>query len=218
MNPQHLSETNEHQSPPWIVEGARETLRGIDLDPATTSAANELSVKAKRIYTINDDGLSKFWMGRIFLNPPGGLLDAEDRIVIRARTDKHGKKFPGCTETGVCGLAPGHKHQGVTSSASRWWTKLIEEWQLRAGLEAVFVGFTLELLQSCQQQGRIHPLDFATCLPKSRVQYCKLVEGELVAGTAPPHASFITLVSDRPQTIRRFHKAFAAYGYIAKGD
>jgi len=42
---------------------------GIDLDPASSDKANEV-VQAAEYYTIIDDGLSKAWHGRIWLNPP----------------------------------------------------------------------------------------------------------------------------------------------------
>jgi hypothetical protein len=41
----------------------------IDIDPASTEIANSV-VKAQQIYTAIDDGLSKSWTGKIWLNPP----------------------------------------------------------------------------------------------------------------------------------------------------
>lgn len=43
----------------------------IDLDPATCEAAQKI-VGAKRYFTLADNGLTKPWQGKIFLNPPYG--------------------------------------------------------------------------------------------------------------------------------------------------
>lgn len=60
---------NEWYTPPEIISAVRIVLGEIDLDPASSDIANRI-VKAKRYYTKENDGLSKEWSGRIFLNPP----------------------------------------------------------------------------------------------------------------------------------------------------
>jgi phage N-6-adenine-methyltransferase len=59
----------EWYTPIEIVTPARTVLGAIDLDPPSTDAANQI-VKAKRIYTKQDDGLKQEWNGRVWLNPP----------------------------------------------------------------------------------------------------------------------------------------------------
>ena len=56
--------------------------------------------------------------------------------------------------------------------ASAWWHKLIAEWELASGSwSAIFVGFSLEILQTCQSKGYRHPLRFPTCVPKQRIKF-----------------------------------------------
>ncbi len=61
----------ECYTPFEYVESARKVMGGIDLDPASSPKANE-TIKAKKYYTLDDDGLSREWSGKIWLNPPYG--------------------------------------------------------------------------------------------------------------------------------------------------
>jgi ParB family chromosome partitioning protein len=60
---------NEWCSPDPIPSMARYVMGDIDVDPASTAFANK-TVKARIYFTKQDDGLSKPWGGRVYLNPP----------------------------------------------------------------------------------------------------------------------------------------------------
>src|SRR5262245_20246869 len=72
----HSSETNRWGTPGDVVERARRCTGGIDLDPCTEPAL-ESTVRAERSYSLvarGEDGLVLPWHGRVFCNPPGGLV------------------------------------------------------------------------------------------------------------------------------------------------
>jgi len=66
----HNSGENEWYTPAIYIEAARAVLGGFDLDPASSEVANR-TVQADRIFTAQDDGLSREWpVGSIWCNPP----------------------------------------------------------------------------------------------------------------------------------------------------
>ncbi len=60
---------NEWYTPADYIALAREVMGGIDTDPATSEIANR-TVQASQIFTVEDNGLTKQWSGRVWCNPP----------------------------------------------------------------------------------------------------------------------------------------------------
>lgn len=60
---------NEWYTPEYIIEAARKTMGNIELDPASSKIANQ-TVKAKKYFDIDSNGLEQKWHGNIWLNPP----------------------------------------------------------------------------------------------------------------------------------------------------
>ena len=65
------SESNEWTTPKTIVDRTIHLLGSIDLDPCSNSYITP-NIPATKHYTIDDDGLSEFWHGRVYMNPPYG--------------------------------------------------------------------------------------------------------------------------------------------------
>lgn len=184
-NARHSSASPEWHTPPELVEAARATMGGIDLDPASSDRANVV-VRAAQYFTRRDDGLAKLWRAdRVFLNPPGGI-----------DPDRESKQ-------------------------RRWWFALSKAWAHGLVEQAVFVCFSIELLQTTQAwpvPGPI-PLDFPLCFPASRVKYWRVRKGALAPGKCPPHASCIVFLpprsrAERTRRVGLFAEAFAPHGRV----
>lgn len=67
----HATGQPEWYTPPEYIAAAKKVLGDIDLDPASCDTAQQV-VQAKDFFTVQNDGLTKPWAGRIWLNPPFG--------------------------------------------------------------------------------------------------------------------------------------------------
>ncbi len=62
----------EYFTPPEIIQAARRTMGGIELDPFSSAIANQ-RVQADRIFTIIDDAFTKGWFATsLWMNHPFG--------------------------------------------------------------------------------------------------------------------------------------------------
>ncbi len=231
MNARHSSESNEHYTPPQIVEAARATMGGIDYDPASCALANEV-VRAELYGTDAHSSLGFSWHlgtegpSRVFLNPPGGLLVRSTLEPLPIGADgKPSRK--------------GVSVQDCVSAQAVWWSKLVHEWTIGNVEQAVFVCFNLEVLRLTQEP--IEPWDgrslshyshtsaaaLPICFLKDRPQYWNEATDPTKRGRsgAPTHAGAVVYLppKDASETCYpfeetavaiRFRTAFAPLGFV----
>lgn len=114
---------------------------------------------------------------------------------------------------------PGGKVAGK-SSQKVWWARLARAHAAGDVQAAIFVGFSLEILQTSQVgSNTLTPHAFPRCYPARRVAYMR-PDGTTV--DQPPHASVIVYLPylSNPQRragLERFEKAFAPIGALGAG-
>lgn len=105
------------------------------------------------------------------------------------------------------------------SSQKVWFCKLGGEYVVGRVESAIYVGFSLEILQSAQNLplGLPTPLDFPCCFPSARMAFDTPVDGRLAKGTSPTHANvivFLPRMDDYVVSVESFVDAFSPFGRI----
>jgi hypothetical protein len=195
----HLSLDDNRRTPEHILALVRELWpEGIDLDPASDPVAQQ-SVQAKAWF-----GAAPYlstgradWLGWDSLECAWGPIYNFDTEL------PHGARVwlnpPG-------GMVRMQKGLGRESSAAMWWAKLQHEYQVGHVSEALFLGFTLEILRTAQKWGT-PPQAYPMCVPKDRLEFPSS-SGE--NSDSPATGSCIVYLG---REVERFREVFGKVGY-----
>ena len=188
----HSCDSPEWFTPAPFVWAARRVLGSISLDPASHLEANRI-VRAVKFYDARANGLRRPWSGRVFLNPPGGLV-------------------------------------------VEFWHRLIDAWEAREIEAAIWIGYSLEQLQTLQGYEVRSPLDFPICVPDKRIAFVEseakraarleafaeennrrgregLELRQRKEAAAPSHGNYVTYIGRAPA---RFERVFAEFGQVRR--
>jgi hypothetical protein len=184
------SKTEEHWSPPEIVEPSKLVFGGNpDLDPASTLECNLVCVNATNIFTKKQNGIRCHWFGCVWCNPPSSDKDgmyawqwwnkaAEEFVLSRVRAVIFVVFNPSTIQ-----VAQYHAKQ--------------------AGLPPPQWG------SRCEPMQRIDYLK-----PNTSQTMIAGTGPSIIRGGAPPHPSSIILLSDSPEMHARFNAAYSHLGEV----
>lgn len=163
------SEDFEYYTPSEILSLVREVMGEIDLDPASCAIANE-TVQADMFFTKEDDGLSKPWKGKVWMNHP--FHKGEKACAKKCKKKK-------CDPKNAKGR--GHCITEDIPSNLEWINKLDSEYKCGNVTEALCITF------SSMSEGWMWPLlHQLQCFPKGRIHYRKpdgTVDGSATKGS-----------------------------------
>lgn len=179
LQPVQLSSaSNEHYTPSDIVECARRLMGVIDLDPASSVEAQEIVQAKGAFYTLPNGGGHKPAIN-------GAAWIVCDGLAMRPWKGNVFLNPPG----GVFKVL-----NKSFSNAALWWAALVQDWLSGDVKEAIFIGFTLEILRHSQNGCPLPVQAFHRCYPKKRLKFS--------GAQQPTHANVIVYLPPLPQNLR----------------
>jgi hypothetical protein len=100
-----------------------------------------------------------------------------------------------------------------------FWDRLVEHWLAGKVEQAIWVGYSLEQLQTLQSAS-ITPLDFPLCYPRKRIAFDAprvVRDGIVVKGEkrSPTHANYLAYLPPRhPAAVTLFLEGFSQFGRV----
>lgn len=107
------------------------------------------------------------------------------------------------------------KGSPTKSNAVLWWSKLAHEYRIGNIEQAIFMGFSIEILQATQNLACDQPLDFPYCIPRERIRW--IDHRTLAPARMPAHANVIVFLPPREGTEHAkhvFRREFFKYGRV----
>lgn len=146
-------------------------------------------------------------MGSIDLDPASC---AEANEVVRASTyytaEQDGLDY--FWQGNVFVNPPGGKNE-KGSLVRQFWSELCAQYAKRQVKQAVWIGYSLEQLQTLQTAYRGHycgltPMNFPMCVPSKRIAF-------IGKGDSPSHGNYITYIGPH---VDRFEQVFSQFGQV----
>ena len=114
-------------------------------------------------------------------------------------------------------LNPPGGRLGKKSRAAVWWEKLFEEYRADRIEQAIFLGFTLEILATSQDADNWVG-GFPFCVPRNRIEFDTVHHEQFVKGESPTHSNIICFLpphADYHAAVHRFHTQFSKFGRVS---
>jgi hypothetical protein len=115
-------------------------------------------------------------------------------------------------EPGSIYLNPPGGKIGNQSSAVTWWVAMMERRERSPQFtHGIFMGFSLEILQTSQDKGVKDLLEFPMCVPSRRIRFLSTTKEEQ---KSPTHSQVISYVPGSEDHTERFMRTFSRIGSV----
>lgn len=110
------------------------------------------------------------------------------------------------------------------SRSAIWWAKLVEEYEAGRVGQAIFMGFTLEIVRTSQTESPISVIEFPCCFPKDRIDFLTQIDeadtgfSHFLEQGQPGHANVIAFLPPKAdvlgESVMKFQQVFSKFGVV----